>query len=129
MIEELRGGERQPLIVQELPEAKPFMWEVGSRVIEKFLGAENNGAFNVENKKKGNKVEAYNIYNVDDLDGKNCYGWSVTVTKKQSDMFKHTDFGVFMVNLTKVNSYLKLVLCRKILVSYVCFKVFIMFYG
>ncbi|KAI3722780.1 hypothetical protein L2E82_33865 [Cichorium intybus] len=95
VIEELREG-RQSLIVQGQSETYTSMWEVGSRaMIRAFLGTNNHGVFEVENKKK-----AYNILKADH-DIENCYGWSATVTSKQLDVLKDTDFGVIMVNLTK----------------------------
>ncbi|KAL7614802.1 hypothetical protein Lser_V15G07285 [Lactuca serriola] len=94
VIEELREG-KQSLIVQGQPETNTSMWEVGSRAIRAFIGSKNDGFFEVENDKK-----AYNILKAD-RDVENRYGWSTTVTRKQLDVLKDTDFGVVMVNLTK----------------------------
>ncbi|KAI3722781.1 hypothetical protein L2E82_33866 [Cichorium intybus] len=99
VIEELRAGERQPLIVQGL--LNNSMMDIGYRVMRAFLGTKTDDIFNIENKKKDkNKKKAYNIRKADP-DVQNCYGWSTTVTEKQLNVFKDTDFSVFMVNLTK----------------------------
>lgn len=145
VIEELRAGEGQPLIVQGQPEANISMLEVGSRVIRAFLGIDNDDIFNVVNKKKKdkkkkhknkkdekkkdkkkkNKEKAYSIFESDhDIESPN--GWSVIVTEDQLDEFEDTDFGVLMVNLTEV-SCSKLVLCHEILLSYLRCKFFMMF--
>ncbi|XP_023754538.1 vicilin-like seed storage protein At2g18540 [Lactuca sativa] len=100
LMEELRTGKRQPLIVQGLPVVNYSMGEVGSRVTSSFLGTKNNDILNIQNKKDKNKKKAYNIHE-SDHDVENCYGWSAIVTKKQLDVLKDSDFSVFMVNLTK----------------------------
>lgn len=87
------------MIVQGQPETNTSMWEVGSRAIRAFIGSKNDGFFEVENDKK-----AYNILKAD-RDVENRYGWSTTVTRKQLDVLKDTDFGVVMVNLTKVSCW------------------------
>ncbi|XP_071707679.1 vicilin-like seed storage protein At4g36700 [Rutidosis leptorrhynchoides] len=121
VIEELRAGEGQPLIVQGQSDTKSVTStsEFGSRVIRSFLGMHNEDTFDVLNKKKRekkkkdvkkkhekkkdlkrNKKKAYNIFDADyDVESDN--GWSIIVTEDQSDLFEDTDFGVFMVNLTK----------------------------
>lgn len=109
VIEELRGGERQPLIVGGgQSDGSSSMWDVGSwgpRGIRAFLGTNNNDVYNFGNKKK-KKNKTYNIYKAErDVD--TCFGWSVTVTNKELDVLKHTDFGVFMVNLRQVSSSIK----------------------
>lgn len=86
MIQELRNGEQQPLIVQGQAEPVPSMWGVGSW-----------GMRGVQNKKK----KAHTIFN-EHPDVETYFGWSVTVSEKEMDVLKHTDFSVFMVNLTKV---------------------------
>ncbi|KAJ0556897.1 putative rmlC-like cupin domain superfamily, rmlC-like jelly roll protein [Helianthus annuus] len=96
LIEELRAGrERQPLIVDGQPQACTSTWDIGSWGIRATLGTMSNDIFNVEN-----SMKAYNIFK-EDHDVETYFGWSVTVTSKESDALKHTKFGVFMVNLTK----------------------------
>ncbi|XP_071739106.1 vicilin-like seed storage protein At4g36700 [Rutidosis leptorrhynchoides] len=101
VIEELRSrGEGQPLIVEGQTEESSSRWDVGSlepRGIRAFLGAMNNDIINAENKKK-KKEKTDNIFKAE-RDVETCFGWSVTVTSKELDVLKHTDYGVFMVNL------------------------------
>lgn len=137
---ELRGGERQPLIVQEQPRANNSMVEVDSRVINAFLGTKYYNIFNIENKMKKDKkkkdkkkkdkkkkdkkdkdeTEAYSILKAEH-DIENDHGWSVSVTNEHLIVFKEYDFALFMVNLTRV-SCSKLVLGHKILFPFICFK-------
>ncbi|PWA69798.1 rmlC-like jelly roll fold protein [Artemisia annua] len=119
VVQELKGGERQPLIVQIQPEANNSILEVNSRVIRAFLGlTKNSNILDLVNKKKKKKnkkkkdkkkkdkkeeeeeKEAYNLFKADhDFDNDN--GWSVTVTSEHFDVLKDSNFGVFMVNLTE----------------------------
>ncbi|PWA95821.1 rmlC-like jelly roll fold protein [Artemisia annua] len=85
VVQELKGGERQPLIVQIQPEANNSILEVNSRVIRAFLGLTKNS----------------NILDLADHDFDNDNGWSVTVTSEHFDVLKDSNFGVFMVNLTE----------------------------
>ncbi|MFS7954819.1 putative rmlC-like cupin domain superfamily, rmlC-like jelly roll protein [Helianthus anomalus] len=97
LIEELRAGrERQSLIVDGQPQACTSTWDnIGSWGNRATLGTMSNDIFNVEN-----NMKAYNIFK-EDRDVETYFGWSVTVTSKESDALKSTKFGVFMVNLTK----------------------------
>ncbi|KAJ0703456.1 putative rmlC-like cupin domain superfamily, rmlC-like jelly roll protein [Helianthus annuus] len=95
VIEELRGGENQPLIVDGQFEIS------ASKGIRALVGT--NDIYNVENKKKKkkkDKMKAYNVFN-EDHDVDTCFGWSVVVTSEELDVLKDTNFGVFMVNLAK----------------------------
>ncbi|MFS8010627.1 putative rmlC-like cupin domain superfamily, rmlC-like jelly roll protein [Helianthus anomalus] len=95
VIEELRGGENQPLIVDGQFEIS------ASKGIRALIGT--NDIYNVENKKKKKKKDkmmAFNVFN-EDHDVDNCFGWSVVVTSEELDVLKDTNFGVFMVNLAK----------------------------
>ncbi|KAJ0840176.1 putative rmlC-like cupin domain superfamily, rmlC-like jelly roll protein [Helianthus annuus] len=95
VIEELRGGENQPLIVDAQFEIS------ASKGIRALIGT--NDIYNVENKKKKkkkDKMKAYNVFN-EDHDVDTCFGWSVVVTSEELDVLKDTNFGVFMVNLAK----------------------------
>ncbi|KAL8193765.1 hypothetical protein R6Q57_026457 [Mikania cordata] len=95
VIEELRAGEKQPLIVEGQSEADVSSWDVGSWVVRALTGTNNHDIFKAENNKK-----TYNVFK-EDHDVETCYGWSVIVTRKKLDVLKHTNFGVFMVNLAK----------------------------
>nr|XP_043633479.1 vicilin-like seed storage protein At2g18540 [Erigeron canadensis] len=116
VMKELRGGEGQTLIVQgQAPEANNSMSEVVSHPFTRaFLGINhNNGLFDFLNKKKKDKKKdkkkkdkkredkrSNNIFEADhDIETPN--GWSVTLNHKQLDAFQDSDFGVFMVNITK----------------------------
>ncbi|XP_076910891.1 vicilin-like seed storage protein At2g18540 [Bidens hawaiensis] len=88
VIQELRGAERQPLIVEGQPEANST--DVGLWGIRGLFGRSKD--IDIDN-----KMKAYNIFK-EDRDVETCFGWSATVTQ---DVLKHTYFGVFMVNLTK----------------------------
>ncbi|KAK9061988.1 hypothetical protein SSX86_019172 [Deinandra increscens subsp. villosa] len=91
VIEELKCGENQPLIVEG---QSTSMWEQdGSWGLRSALQGKTN-------KKQNKKIKPYNIFKADhDVD--TCFGWSTIVTSRELDVLKHTDFGVFMVNLTK----------------------------
>ncbi|KVI08828.1 Cupin 1 [Cynara cardunculus var. scolymus] len=97
VIEELRGGERQPLIVEGQPKANGSIWEFDTTQVIRTLFQTKNDDDTLDVK---NDKEPYNIYKADH-DVENCYGWCVTVTKKQLDVLKDSLFGVVMVNLTK----------------------------
>ncbi|KAI3747764.1 hypothetical protein L6452_10405 [Arctium lappa] len=96
VIEELRRGESQPLIVEGQPEANSSIGEFNTQIIRTLLQTKNkDGILRLKSSKK-----PYNIYKADH-DVENCYGWCVTVTEKQLDVLKDSLFGVVMVNLTK----------------------------
>ncbi|KAI7728769.1 hypothetical protein M8C21_028698, partial [Ambrosia artemisiifolia] len=94
VIEELRGGENQPLIVDGQPEASASMGYVGFRGIKALVES------NKKTKKMTKKMKAYNVFK-EGHDVETCFGWSVIVTSKELDVLKDTNFGVFVVNLAK----------------------------
>ncbi|KAL4568923.1 hypothetical protein LXL04_024543 [Taraxacum kok-saghyz] len=100
VIEELRSGGKQAMIVHGVSKAKMTeLWEVQYRIVTAFPGRmKNNNMIDVSNKNK--KYKAYNILTADH-DVENCNGWSLVVTSKQLDVLKESDFSIFMVNLTK----------------------------
>ncbi|KAK1410406.1 hypothetical protein QVD17_36943 [Tagetes erecta] len=121
VIQELRGGESQPLIVLENDsKTNTSTSEVGSRVLKALLRTQSYDIFDLENKKKKDKkkkkkdkkkkdkkekekeeIKTYNIFKADH-DVENPHGWSVTANNKQLDHVSHvSDFSVFMVNLTE----------------------------
>lgn len=55
------------------------------------------------------KEKPYNVLDAKH-DVENCNGWSLVVTSQQLDALNNSNFGVFMVNLTKV-SYQELLVC------------------
>lgn len=98
VIRELRSGENQPMIVHGVTKGEELLG-VHYRIMRAFLGRMKNDIVIDVNKK--NKNKAYNILDAKhDVD--NCNGWSLVVTSKQLDVLKDSDFGVYMVNLTKV---------------------------
>ncbi|PWA69797.1 rmlC-like jelly roll fold protein [Artemisia annua] len=90
VIDELRMGEKQPLIVDG--QIDTSMWDTG------FGGPWSMRAFKLVNKKQ-KKKKGNNIFSMK-RDVETCDGWSVTVTQKELDALKDTDFGVSMVNLS-----------------------------
>nr|GFA29398.1 vicilin-like seed storage protein At2g18540 [Tanacetum cinerariifolium] len=91
VIDELRMGEKQPLIVDGRTDTS--MWDTG------FGGPWSMRAFKHENKKQKKKKKGYNIFSMK-RDVETCYGWSVSVTQKELEALKDTYFGVSMVNLS-----------------------------
>ncbi|KAI3699430.1 hypothetical protein L2E82_43740 [Cichorium intybus] len=100
VIEELRSGGKQAMIVHGVAKAKTKeLWEIHYKIMKTFLGRMKNGMIDI-NKKSKNKDKAYNILTADH-DVENCNGWSLVVTSEQLDVLKDSDFSIFMVNLTK----------------------------
>ncbi|KAF5813501.1 putative rmlC-like cupin domain superfamily, rmlC-like jelly roll protein [Helianthus annuus] len=97
VIQELRSGGPQQMIVHGVSKAKE-LFEVHYRNMRAFLGLiDDNGMIEVNKNKKG---KAFNILEAKH-DFENCNGWSLVVTSKQMDALRDSDFGIFMVNLTK----------------------------
>lgn len=93
-----------PAIVHTAPTPKLVHlldWEIS--FLKAFGGARAYIESSSENKKKKKKKEA-RTFNVlkEDPDFENCNGWSLTVTKSDLPSLKHSNIGVFYVNLTKV---------------------------
>ncbi|XP_071694919.1 vicilin-like seed storage protein At4g36700 [Rutidosis leptorrhynchoides] len=97
VIRELRSGENQPMIVHGVTKKEQRL-SVHYRIMRAFVGRMKNEIVIDVNKKSKNK--AYNILDAK-RDVENCNGWSLVVTSKQLDALKDSDFGVYMVNLTK----------------------------
>lgn len=103
VIQELRSGQNQPMIVHGIGIAKgEKLLGVHYRIMRAFLGRMNNGMNIIDVNKKDKKHKAYNILEAKH-DVENCNGYSLVVTSKQLDALKGSDFGIFMVNLTKVS--------------------------
>ncbi|XP_076912501.1 vicilin-like seed storage protein At4g36700 isoform X2 [Bidens hawaiensis] len=96
VLQELRSGGRQQMIVHGVSAANE-MFEMHYRSMRAFLGLMGNGLIEVNKNKKG---KAFNILEAKH-DFENCNGWSLVVTSKQMDALKDSDFGIFLVNLTK----------------------------
>ncbi|MFS7918836.1 putative rmlC-like cupin domain superfamily, rmlC-like jelly roll protein [Helianthus anomalus] len=97
VIQELRSGGQQQMIVHGVSKAKE-LFEMHYRNMRAFLGLiDDNGMIEVNKNKKG---KAFNILEAKH-DFENCNGWSLVVTSKQMGALKDSDFGIFMVNLTK----------------------------
>ncbi|KAL6273899.1 hypothetical protein ACE6H2_024591 [Prunus campanulata] len=96
VIESLINGTDQSGIVHAVPTKKETFWDLEARFLKTFLTGKDGIAFN-KNKKK---TKTYNIFD-EDPDFKNCNGWSLTVNKKNSQLLKGSNIGLFMVNLTK----------------------------
>ncbi|XP_076926964.1 uncharacterized protein LOC143590339 [Bidens hawaiensis] len=96
VLQELRSGGRQQMIVHGVSTANE-MFEMHYRSMRAFLGIMGNGLIELNKNKKG---KAFNILEAKH-DFENCNGWSLVVTSKQMDALKDSDFGIFLVNLTK----------------------------
>ncbi|KAJ1297241.1 hypothetical protein BS78_01G362500 [Paspalum vaginatum] len=70
------------------------------KLVSRFIGGTVGGAAAEANKKKGGGApEPYNLY--DSKPGfRNTYGWTIAVDKHQYEPLKHSDIGVYLVNLT-----------------------------
>ncbi|PWA48133.1 rmlC-like jelly roll fold protein [Artemisia annua] len=105
-IQELKSSERQPPIVHGMGMGMvENLLEVHYRTVMAFMGRMKNGMIDgmIDMNKKKDKKKKDKAYNILDAkhDVENCNGWSLVVTSKQLDAFKDSDFGIFMVNLTK----------------------------
>ncbi|KAL8265128.1 hypothetical protein R6Q59_023258 [Mikania micrantha] len=96
VIEELRSGGQQPMIVHGVSKVAQ-LFQSHYMNVRAFLGFIENGMIEVN---KNKKDKAFNILEAKH-DFENCNGWSLIVTSKQMDALKDSDFGIFMVNLSK----------------------------
>ncbi|KAK8587047.1 hypothetical protein V6N13_086054 [Hibiscus sabdariffa] len=99
VIEEMMRASKAPAIVHAVHNPKMF-GELQARVLKAFLGSNRGGFFGSINGRNKKKMKAYNVLEADP-DFENCNGWSVTVDKKDLHFLKHSNIGIFMVNLTK----------------------------
>ncbi|XP_041008700.1 vicilin-like seed storage protein At2g18540 isoform X2 [Juglans microcarpa x Juglans regia] len=95
VIEDITQGTPAPGIVHAVQTKEENFWELEARFLKVFLGGKGGLTFN---KKK--KTRAYNILDADP-DFENCNGWSLTVTRRNANLLKGSNIGLFMVNLTK----------------------------
>ncbi|WVZ56844.1 hypothetical protein U9M48_007317 [Paspalum notatum var. saurae] len=71
------------------------------KLVNRFFGGAAGGVAAEANKKKkgAGAPEPYNLY--DSKPGfRNTYGWTIAVDKHQYEPLKHSDIGVYLVNLT-----------------------------
>lgn len=88
------------VIVHAEPTKEEDSWQLeAARFLKDVVGGTEN------KKKKKKNAKAYNLFEARP-DFENCNGWSLTVTKKESHLLKRSNFGIFMVNLTKVSGTL-----------------------
>lgn len=101
---------KPPLITHAMPKnrtqgSEEETW--GSRLAKLFVRVEDVTDHlemkPVVNKKKKKKSSAYNVFE-SDPDFENDNGQSIVVDEKDMDALKGSNFGVYMVNLTKVRS-------------------------
>lgn len=100
LIEALRNSTRPPPIIHALPreEKKSTFWEFENRFLKASVGGGGFNIYAISGNKK--KAKTYNVFDADP-DFSNCNGWSLTVNRKHLKSLKHSNIGVFMVNLTK----------------------------
>lgn len=74
------------------------------KLLNVFVGDGGSvAAVEIKNKKKGGAPEPYNLY--DHEPGfRNTYGWTVAVDRHDYEPLKHSDIGVYLVNLSAVRS-------------------------
>ncbi|KAF8014249.1 hypothetical protein BT93_H0170 [Corymbia citriodora subsp. variegata] len=72
-------------------------WEWEARFLKTYL---SSTGYLAEGSSSNKKTKAFNLFDTD-RDFENCNGWSLTVTGKDVHALKHSNIGVFMVNLTK----------------------------
>lgn len=84
-------------------DARPTGWS-WRKLLNRFIGGVDPSAENRKGKKKkGSAPEPYNLY--DNEPGfRNTYGWTVAVDRHDYEPLKHSDIGVYLVNLTAVCS-------------------------
>ncbi|TVU47144.1 hypothetical protein EJB05_06731, partial [Eragrostis curvula] len=70
------------------------------KLLNRFVGLGGGPASNKKDKKKkGSAPEPYNLY--DHEPGfRNTYGWTVAVDRHDYEPLKHSDIGIYLVNLT-----------------------------
>ncbi|KAE8655105.1 zinc finger protein JACKDAW-like isoform X1 [Hibiscus syriacus] len=100
VIEEIMRSSKAPAIIHAVQKEKKVLGEWQDGLLKAFLGSNRSGFFRSISGKNKKKTKTYNVFEADP-DFENCNGWSVTVDKKDLHLLKHSNIGVFMVNLTK----------------------------
>ncbi|KAE7999893.1 hypothetical protein FH972_004281 [Carpinus fangiana] len=93
LIEAITEGTKAPAIVHAGPTKEKTLWELEARFLKVFLS--DTGGMVLSK-----KTRTFNILEADP-DIENCYGRSTTVTRKNFDLLKDSNIGLFLVNLTK----------------------------
>ncbi|XVF59588.1 hypothetical protein PTKIN_Ptkin07bG0287900 [Pterospermum kingtungense] len=99
VIEEIMTATKPEAIIHAVEKEEKKIGEWQARLLKAFLGSNGDG-FDSFNGNKKKKTKAYNVLEADP-DFENCNGWSITVDKHNLPSLKDSNFGVFMVNLTK----------------------------
>ncbi|KAF8728603.1 hypothetical protein HU200_017868 [Digitaria exilis] len=82
-------------------DARPTTWS-WRKLVNRFIGGADSVAAESNRKKRG-APKPYNLY--DSKPGfRNTYGWTIAVDKHAYEPLKHSDIGVYLVNLTAVRS-------------------------
>ncbi|KAG8478268.1 hypothetical protein CXB51_028015 [Gossypium anomalum] len=92
---------KPPAIIHAVQKEGKMLVEWQAQLLKAFLGGNRDGFFHsINGKKTKKKMRAYNVLEADP-DFENCNGWSLTVDRKDLHILKHSNIGLFMVNLTK----------------------------
>ncbi|KAH1082151.1 hypothetical protein J1N35_021912 [Gossypium stocksii] len=98
---EIMRASKPPAIIHAVQKEGKMLVEWQARLLKAFLGGNRDGFFHsINGKKTKKKMRAYNVLEADP-DFENCNGWSLTVDRKDLHILKHSNIGLFMVNLTK----------------------------
>ncbi|KAB2004511.1 hypothetical protein ES319_D11G203400v1 [Gossypium barbadense] len=98
---EIMRASKPPAIIHAVQKEGKMLVEWQARLLKAILGGNRDGFFHsINGKKTKKKMRAYNVLEADP-DFENCNGWSLTVDRKDLHILKHSNIGLFMVNLTK----------------------------
>ncbi|KAL3725835.1 hypothetical protein ACJRO7_030811 [Eucalyptus globulus] len=100
VVEEVISATRPPPIVHAAAsEKRTKYWDWEARFLKTYLSSTGHLVEGSSSNKK-TKTKTFNVFHTDH-DFENCNGWSLMVTGKDMHALKHSNIGVFMVNLTK----------------------------
>ncbi|CAK7339539.1 unnamed protein product [Dovyalis caffra] len=92
VLEEITSATKPPAVVPAVTkDRKSVYWELEDRLVGILMGNKH---------KKTKETKTFNILDADP-DFENCNGWSLTVDKHRLRSLRHSNIGIFMVNLTK----------------------------
>ncbi|XP_030529638.1 vicilin-like seed storage protein At2g18540 [Rhodamnia argentea] len=101
VVKEIISATRPPPIVHAgdatVSERRTKYWEWEARFLKTYL---SSTGYLTQGPGSNKKRKTFNLFDAD-RDFENCNGWSLTVTRKDLHVLKHSNVGVFMVNLTK----------------------------
>ncbi|KAF8721112.1 hypothetical protein HU200_023530 [Digitaria exilis] len=90
-----RGEEDEECVGND--DAQPTTWS-WRKLVNRFIGGADSVDADANRKKRG-APKPYNLY--DSKPGfRNTYGWTIAVDKHAYEPLKHSDIGVYLVNLT-----------------------------